>query len=165
MTYVESGDIVFLTSDGISDNFDPVVGKFCVPKRTDRPGRIFSFFFYILLCMLLHRKLFSSDSQNDGTLQHAKYSTDLGSSIETFNVHMLLLKNLQFLPNDYETRSKSSSHECLILTKFYNHWVKIVDFFKKRHMHYESLNWGAQVCRSGISCGFLRSGFLKKPLN
>jgi len=33
MTLVEPGDIVFLTSDGISDNFDPVVGKFCVPKR------------------------------------------------------------------------------------------------------------------------------------
>jgi len=28
MTCIESGDIVFLTSDGISDNFDPVVGKF-----------------------------------------------------------------------------------------------------------------------------------------
>lgn len=28
LTIVESGDIVFLTSDGISDNFDPVVGKF-----------------------------------------------------------------------------------------------------------------------------------------
>lgn len=28
MTIVEKGDIVFLTSDGISDNFDPVVGKF-----------------------------------------------------------------------------------------------------------------------------------------
>lgn len=28
MTIVEAGDIVFLTSDGISDNFDPVVGKF-----------------------------------------------------------------------------------------------------------------------------------------
>ena len=39
MTYVEPGDIVFLTSDGISDNFDPVVGKFCVPKRTDKPGK------------------------------------------------------------------------------------------------------------------------------
>ena len=26
MTYVEEGDLVFLTSDGISDNFDPVVG-------------------------------------------------------------------------------------------------------------------------------------------
>ena len=41
MTYVEPGDIVFLTSDGISDNFDPVVGKFCVPKRSpdDRSGR------------------------------------------------------------------------------------------------------------------------------
>lgn len=28
MTIVERGDIVFITSDGISDNFDPVVGKF-----------------------------------------------------------------------------------------------------------------------------------------
>jgi len=28
LTIVEHGDIVFLTSDGISDNFDPVVGKF-----------------------------------------------------------------------------------------------------------------------------------------
>lgn len=28
MTVVDAGDIVFLTSDGISDNFDPVVGKF-----------------------------------------------------------------------------------------------------------------------------------------
>lgn len=28
MTVVEKGDIVYLTSDGISDNFDPVVGKF-----------------------------------------------------------------------------------------------------------------------------------------
>ena len=35
MTTVEPGDIVFLTSDGISDNFDPVVGKFCVPKRPE----------------------------------------------------------------------------------------------------------------------------------
>ncbi|EFN63076.1 PP2C-like domain-containing protein CG9801 [Camponotus floridanus] len=30
ITEVERGDIVFLTSDGISDNFDPVVGKFAV---------------------------------------------------------------------------------------------------------------------------------------
>lgn len=31
---------MFLTSDGISDNFDPVVGKFCVPKKPERqmPG-------------------------------------------------------------------------------------------------------------------------------
>merc|ERR1719479_101592 len=33
MTQLEAGDIVFLTSDGISDDFGPVVGKFCVPKR------------------------------------------------------------------------------------------------------------------------------------
>ena len=36
MTTVEAGDIVFITSDGISDNFDPVVGKFCVPKKPER---------------------------------------------------------------------------------------------------------------------------------
>ena len=53
ITEVLPGDIVFLTSDGISDNFDPVVnlnlilindtfesqvGKFCVPKKPDRQG-------------------------------------------------------------------------------------------------------------------------------
>ncbi|CAD6195829.1 unnamed protein product [Caenorhabditis auriculariae] len=35
MTFVEPGDIVFITSDGVSDNFDPVVGKFCVIKKSD----------------------------------------------------------------------------------------------------------------------------------
>jgi hypothetical protein len=33
MTFLEDGDLVFITSDGISDNFDPVVGKFCVIRR------------------------------------------------------------------------------------------------------------------------------------
>lgn len=28
MTEVDPGDIVFVTSDGVSDNLDPVVGKF-----------------------------------------------------------------------------------------------------------------------------------------
>uniref|UniRef100_A0A6A7G5C4 PP2C-like domain-containing protein CG9801 n=1 Tax=Hirondellea gigas TaxID=1518452 RepID=A0A6A7G5C4_9CRUS len=36
MTYVEEGDLVFLTSDGISDNFDPVVGKFVLPKKEEK---------------------------------------------------------------------------------------------------------------------------------
>lgn len=31
MTICEGGDIIFLTSDGVSDNFDPVVGKFAEP--------------------------------------------------------------------------------------------------------------------------------------
>ncbi|CAL4115814.1 unnamed protein product, partial [Meganyctiphanes norvegica] len=41
MTYCDPGDIVFLTSDGISDNFDPVVGKFAMPKREKetKPGK------------------------------------------------------------------------------------------------------------------------------
>jgi hypothetical protein len=33
MTLVERGDIVFITSDGVSDNFDPVVGKFALARR------------------------------------------------------------------------------------------------------------------------------------
>jgi hypothetical protein len=36
MTIVEKGDIVFLTSDGVSDNFDPVVGKFA-EVESDQP--------------------------------------------------------------------------------------------------------------------------------
>ncbi|KAI6183845.1 Protein phosphatase 2C (PP2C)-like domain-containing protein [Aphelenchoides bicaudatus] len=35
MSFVEEGDFVFLTSDGISDNFDPVVGKFCMIRKND----------------------------------------------------------------------------------------------------------------------------------
>ncbi len=33
MTVVDPGDIVYLTTDGISDNYDPVVTKIAVPKR------------------------------------------------------------------------------------------------------------------------------------
>ncbi|CAJ0607953.1 unnamed protein product [Cylicocyclus nassatus] len=39
MTFVEEGDIVFITSDGVSDNFDPVVGKFCVIKRAETDNK------------------------------------------------------------------------------------------------------------------------------
>jgi len=34
MTLVDPGDIVFLTTDGISDNFDPVITKIAVPLAT-----------------------------------------------------------------------------------------------------------------------------------
>ena len=47
---------------------------------------------------------------------------------------MLLLKNPQFLPNDYETLSKLSTHEYLILTEFHNRWVKIVDILVKAYV-------------------------------
>ncbi|XP_055949855.1 PP2C-like domain-containing protein CG9801 [Argiope bruennichi] len=36
MSEVEPDDIVFLASDGISDNFDPVVGKFAIPRKVDK---------------------------------------------------------------------------------------------------------------------------------
>lgn len=40
ITEVERGDIVFLTSDGISDNFDPVVGKFAVLPSSGPDGTL-----------------------------------------------------------------------------------------------------------------------------
>ena len=46
---------------------------------------------------------------------------------------MLLLKNLQFLLNHYETLSKYGTHEYLILAKFRNDWVRIVDFLIKAY--------------------------------
>lgn len=48
MSCIERGDIVFLTSDGISDNFDPVVGKFAeawtpdVKLQTSGQGKLSS---------------------------------------------------------------------------------------------------------------------------
>ena len=59
--------------------------------------------------------------------------TDLSNPIQTFIVHILLLENPQFLPNDYEIRSKLRTHEYLILTEFHNYWVKIVDFLIKAY--------------------------------
>lgn len=41
MTEVDPGDIVFVTSDGVSDNLDPVVGKFA--------GNLKFIFKYLLL--------------------------------------------------------------------------------------------------------------------
>ncbi|KAI1280317.1 PP2C-like domain-containing protein [Halotydeus destructor] len=42
MTIVDQGDIVFLTSDGVSDNFDPVVGKFALPRKKSIAGDVAS---------------------------------------------------------------------------------------------------------------------------
>ena len=54
-----------------------------------------------------------------------------GQPILDFDSTYIFIKNLQFLPNDYETRPKLSTQECLILTEFHNQWVKIVDFLRK----------------------------------
>ncbi|KRX39576.1 PP2C-like domain-containing protein [Trichinella murrelli] len=35
LSIVDPGDIVFITSDGVSDNFDPVVGKFCINAEVE----------------------------------------------------------------------------------------------------------------------------------
>ena len=65
---------------------------------------------------------------------NSRKNTDLANPIQTFMVNMLLLKNLQFSPNDYETQSKISSHKYLNLTEFHNHWVKIVNFIIKAYV-------------------------------
>ena len=47
--------------------------------------------------------------------------------------NMLLLKNPQFLSDHYEILTKEIIHEVLILTKFRNDRVKIVDFLVKAY--------------------------------
>ena len=44
---------------------------------------------------------------------------------------MQKFKNLQFLPNNYETLTNQGTREYISLTKFYKDWVKIVDFLIK----------------------------------
>lgn len=39
MSELDQNDIVFLASDGISDNFDPVVGKFAIPRKQDKKAK------------------------------------------------------------------------------------------------------------------------------
>ena len=50
-----------------------------------------------------------------------------------FDKNMLLLKNTQILSNHCETLSKQGVLEDLILTKFRNDWIKIVDFLIKAY--------------------------------
>ena len=65
--------------------------------------------------------------------------------------NMLLLKNPQFLPNHYETFSKWGCHEDLILTKYRNDWVKIVDFFIKPYLWVSPDSPGTH-CKLNLLC-------------
>ena len=65
-----------------------------------------------------------------------------GSEIGAMVGNMLLLKNPQFLPNNYETLSKLSTIELVFLTKSRNNWVKFVDFLLKAYF-YQSVNFAS----------------------
>ena len=54
--------------------------------------------------------------------------------------------NPLFVPNHSETLSKWSPHEYLILTKFCNNWVKIVDFIKSIFLGESDFAWNTQYC-------------------
>ena len=58
-------------------------------------------------------------------------STDLGTLIETFIAHILLLKNPQYLPNHYETLLKLMY---ILISTLFSNWVKIVDFLIKAYL-------------------------------
>ena len=64
--------------------------------------------------------------------------------------NMLLLKNLQFLPDHYETLTKEGTHEYLILTKFRNDPVKIVYFLVKAYFWQSPETPGTQ-CNSTLT--------------
>ena len=56
--------------------------------------------------------------------------------------NMLLFKNPPFLPNHYE------KNEGLILTKFRNNWVKMVEFFFGRVRMVNLSTWGREVIKN-----------------
>ena len=57
----------------------------------------------------------------------------MGKQIWHWPRNMLLLKNPQFLHNQYEIKPKWPAHVQVILAKFRNDWVKIVDFLVKAY--------------------------------
>ena len=88
MTLVEAGDIVFITSDGVSDNFDPVVGKFCVPKKPERTG-----------------------SGNNGSSSKAGTPTSGGlPSVAAYQRHELTLLRMEDLLNHGSGAENASPH-------------------------------------------------------
>lgn len=85
ITEVLPGDIVFLTSDGISDNFDPVVGKFCVPKKPERtnpqkPGT-------------------AKPGQTPTRSNRSQADTDFLPTVEAFQRHELTLARIEDILN------------------------------------------------------------------
>ena len=69
---------------------------------------------------------------------------------------MLLLKNPQFLSDHYKILTKEGSHEDLILTKFRNDRVKIVDFLVKAYFRPSPETPGTQCIKIVIAkFGFL----------
>ncbi|XP_013791967.1 PP2C-like domain-containing protein CG9801 [Limulus polyphemus] len=91
MTTVEPGDIVFLTSDGISDNFDPVVGKFALPKTTERIAPMDGASEDIQKQGLLHR------SNSNGNEKHISSSEFALPVVEAHQRHELTLLRMEDL--------------------------------------------------------------------
>lgn len=85
ITEVLPGDIVFLTSDGISDNFDPVVGKFCVPKKPERTNP--------------HKPGTAKPGQTPTRSNRSQADTDFLPTVEAFQRHELTLARIEDILN------------------------------------------------------------------
>ena len=90
ITEVLPGDIVFVTSDGISDNFDPVVGKFCVPKKPERSGTNGA----------SQSKSGSSRQSQTPTRHRAQSEFDSLPTVEAFQRHELTLARIEDILNE-----------------------------------------------------------------
>ena len=72
--------------------------------------------------------------------------------------NVLLLKNLQILPNLYETWSKWPPGEVSILTKSHTKWAKIVDFLIKAHFSMCPIFFGSDfIIQSNVVYGWRHS--------
>ena len=89
ITEVLPGDIVFVTSDGISDNFDPVVGKFCVPKKPERSGANGS-----------NQSKSGHRTSQTPTRHRAQSDFDSLPTVEAFQRHELTLARIEDILNE-----------------------------------------------------------------
>ena len=85
ITEVLPGDIVFVTSDGISDNFDPVVGKFCVPKKPERSN---------------NSSAGGKSSRQTPTRSRSYPDHDFLPTVEAFQRHELTLARIEDILNE-----------------------------------------------------------------
>ncbi|XP_049953674.1 PP2C-like domain-containing protein CG9801 [Schistocerca serialis cubense] len=93
MTEVEPGDIVFLTSDGVSDNFDPVVGKFAVLPPAQP----------------------SSSAENTKTAGNTMNITGSTMKVQSTNTSSRANANSDILPSSLPTVQAYQRHELSLL--------------------------------------------------
>ncbi len=107
MTIVDHGDIVFLTTDGISDNFDPVVTKIAVARGED-----------------------SGSKEDKNELQRA-VTTDGKPQMEPAERHQYAVKEMERIVHEFELFTETSCAAQELCGALLQHVLKLTDTKRK----------------------------------